>query len=113
MSGDWHDWLRQHACGFPVRGADVSVLSTPTEFYQTLTALTSGTRQRLVLSSLYTGGDGALEQELVRSVAGHLRCHPEVQATVVMDGARCSRSFGPLSSSALLGQLQAASTKYG
>eukprot|EP00899_Mesostigma_viride_P020113 jgi/Mesvir1/28102/Mv04686-RA.4 len=100
--------LRKLAPVFPVNAENIQLLKTPAELYAALNEGVSASRERVVLASLYIG-TGSLEQALVSRLAKHLAAHPQLRATVLVDGMRGTRreatSDGrPSSSLALLGQ---------
>eukprot|EP00250_Pteridium_aquilinum_P015737 c22734_g1_i1 orf=1351-2520(-) len=82
--------LAKHAIAFPVKGHNVEVLYSPSQFYNMLKACIRAAKDRVVISSLYIG-TGPLEQDLLDVVAESLRNNPSLQALFLFDALRSTR----------------------
>ncbi|KAB0793573.1 hypothetical protein PPYR_13193 [Photinus pyralis] len=60
-------WLSSQAPCFPVRAENITILTEPQQFYDTLIEKCRGAKERVTLSSLYVG-TGQLEQNLVQAL---------------------------------------------
>lgn len=89
---------------FALDGANVEVLSTPTEFHECLVALSRSSKERVSLASLYVG-TGAPEDELVGVLEQRLREVPGLRVRVVLDHSRGTRSTTPHNSATTLARL--------
>jgi phosphatidylserine/phosphatidylglycerophosphate/cardiolipin synthase-like enzyme len=85
--------LATQAPAFPVRGDDVQVLSTPTEYFEALLDGIAGAKHRIVLASLYLGTD-AMEQKLADAVGKAVSANPELEVTLLFDALRGTRPTG-------------------
>ncbi|KAF1336576.1 Cdp-diacylglycerol-glycerol-3-phosphate 3-phosphatidyltransferase, partial [Globisporangium splendens] len=86
---------------FPLNSERVTILPSPTAFYEQLLTNIRGAKQRVTISSLYLG-TGALERELVATIAQKLREEPDVQVTIVLDYSRGQRGGQDKSSVSML-----------
>uniref|UniRef100_K3X456 CDP-diacylglycerol--glycerol-3-phosphate 3-phosphatidyltransferase n=1 Tax=Globisporangium ultimum (strain ATCC 200006 / CBS 805.95 / DAOM BR144) TaxID=431595 RepID=K3X456_GLOUD len=86
---------------FPLNSERVTILPSPTAFYEQLLANIRAAKQRITISSLYLG-TGALERELVATIAQKLREEPNVQVTIVLDYSRGQRGGQDKSSVSML-----------
>lgn len=82
--------LAKHAVAFPVKGKNVEVLDTPSQFYESLKSCIRSAKDRIVMSALYIG-TGPLEQELLDVVAESLGSNPGLQALLLFDALRSTR----------------------
>ncbi|KAL3658523.1 hypothetical protein V7S43_016407 [Phytophthora oleae] len=96
--------LAQHSRVFPLCSSDVSLLSTPTDFYQQLLHNIQHAETRISISSLYLG-TGQLERELVDALAKRLDEKPELQVQIVLDFSRGQRGGLTASSVTMLAPL--------
>ncbi|KAL3875758.1 hypothetical protein ACJMK2_033676 [Sinanodonta woodiana] len=60
-------WMHNFVPCFEVNGGNITVLTEPVQFYETLKTMMRKARSRIVLASLYLG-TGELEQDLVDSI---------------------------------------------
>jgi len=91
--------LRAGNRAIAVDASKVSVLDSPTEFYETLIGQIERSRRRVTLASLYLG-TGEKEQRLVRALDTRMAALPELRATVLLDhnrGLRRGRGGEPSS----------------
>lgn len=96
--------LARHSRIFPLRSADVSLLPTPSAFYDALERNIRAAKTRVVLSSLYLG-TGELEARLVDAIGDALRENPALHVTVVLDHSRGQRRSAGSSSVVMLAPL--------
>jgi CDP-diacylglycerol--glycerol-3-phosphate 3-phosphatidyltransferase len=75
---------------FWVKTSDVTILSTPQEFYDTLLKHSRTATQRVSLASLYMG-TGTLEQALVNNLCKNYCQQDHLKVRIVMDGNRGTR----------------------
>ena len=75
---------------FWVHSTDVSVLSTPQEFYSELLAQSHSATNRVSLASLYLG-TGEMERSLLESLADNYRRKKDLKVRVVLDKNRGTR----------------------
>lgn len=86
----WKGFLGASSRALPLRGSNVQVLSSPSEFYSTLHELIAKSRRRIVLSSLYLGCDKK-EQALVESLRQRCREEAGLDVHVLLDSWRGCR----------------------
>ncbi|KAE8901922.1 hypothetical protein PF005_g23889 [Phytophthora fragariae] len=96
--------LARHSRLFPLRSSDVSLLPSPSAFYQTLLRNIQRAERRVSISSLYLG-TGHLEAALVDALAERLRERPELQVQIVLDYSRGQRGGLTASSVSMLAPL--------
>ena len=73
-----------------VKTSNIAILSTPTEFYETLLKHSQTAKKRISLAALYLG-TGQLEEELVRSICTNYCQKDHLKVHVVMDRNRGTR----------------------
>ncbi|KAF8607588.1 hypothetical protein BDV93DRAFT_435284 [Ceratobasidium sp. AG-I] len=73
---------------FDVPGGDISVLETPSEFYQTLLAMIARAKQRIHISSLYIGEN---ETQLITALANAMAKNGQLRLTIHVDALRSTR----------------------
>lgn len=91
---------------FPLKSERVTLLPSPTAFYEQLLANVRAATTRITISSLYLG-TGALERALVDEIAIKLRTSPQVQVKIVLDYSRGQRGGQDRSSVSMLKRLLA------
>ncbi|KAJ0395020.1 hypothetical protein ATCC90586_002786 [Pythium insidiosum] len=96
--------LARHSRVFPLRSADVSIIPSPTAFYEQLVANIRHAQHRVTISSLYLG-TGELERHLVDAIAQRLAENPSLRVTIVLDHSRGQRGGQLKSSVAMLTRL--------
>lgn len=82
--------LARHSRVFPLRSSNVSLLSTPTAFYQRLLRNIEHAETRISISSLYLG-TGELERKLVDALVSRLHARPQLYVQIVLDYSRGQR----------------------
>lgn len=82
---------------FRLAGNEISVLSSPRAFFESLLENISTAERKISVSSLYIG-TGDLERKLVDCLRARLDANPNVKAQIVLDYARAQRN-GPADSS--------------
>ncbi|KAJ3607944.1 hypothetical protein NHX12_024995 [Muraenolepis orangiensis] len=98
-------WMAEHTPAFRVPGTHIHMLSSPSQFYQTIKSRIKTAKRRVVMASLYLG-TGPLEQELVDCVEEALvRSQdqgdgPALKVSILLDYMRGSR--GQLNSRTML-----------
>lgn len=88
-----HHLLSARAPCIPVASQDVRVLSSPTEFYDTILELVRSSQKRVLLSSLYLG-TGSHELALVAALRARMAEQPDLQVDVLLDFLRGTRQVG-------------------
>jgi CDP-diacylglycerol--glycerol-3-phosphate 3-phosphatidyltransferase len=96
MCSRLHNVLSRHAPRFPQPAHGIRVLSTPSDFYQSLLSGIARAKSRILLSSLYLGG-GAQSSALARALLDAKRVRPSLQVTLVFDALRSARRDAALS----------------
>ncbi|KAF4033448.1 PLD-like domain [Phytophthora infestans] len=96
--------LARHSRLFPLRSSDVTLLATPTDFYQQLVHNIQLAETRISISSLYLG-TGQLESDLVGALATRLKERPHLQVQIVLDYSRGQRGGVTASSVTMLAPL--------
>lgn len=91
---------------FPLKSERVTLLPSPSAFYNQLLINVRAATTRITISSLYLG-TGALERALVDEIARKLRSSPQVQVTIVLDYSRGQRGGQDRSSVSMLKRLLA------
>lgn len=91
---------------FPLKSEHVTILPSPTAFYEQLLANIRNAKHRITISSLYLG-TGKLEREFVAAIAQKLRANPEVRVKIVLDYSRGQRGGQENSSVSMLKPLLA------
>lgn len=93
-------WLVTVAPCFPVNGKDITILTEPEEFYNTLLTNCSNAKERITLVSLYLGS-GNLEQKLLESIRNNNSYqNKKLSINILLDYTRGSR--GKLNSRTML-----------
>ncbi|RHY00444.1 hypothetical protein DYB36_007885 [Aphanomyces astaci] len=98
--GDVIDDLRESTPSFPLDGSDVTILHSPSDFYNQLLHNIRHATTRISISSLYIGND-ALSRELVQALHDACKATPSLEVSIVLDYSRGQRG-GPTSSVAVL-----------
>ncbi|KAH9497074.1 CDP-diacylglycerol--glycerol-3-phosphate 3-phosphatidyltransferase [Dermatophagoides farinae] len=75
---------------FHVHSSNISVIKTPTDFYETLKSLSDQSTKRICISSLYIGTDH-LEQDLIQSFSQAKSKSPELNLNILLDYNRATR----------------------
>ena len=101
--------LSRQCRGLPARGADIEILDTPTDFFNTLLSLVSTATQHLTLSSLYLG-TGPLETQLVAAIQRRCEQQPQLKVHILLDYYRGTRDVSGHSSITALQPLLALNT---
>ncbi|KAF0852466.1 mitochondrial CDP-diacylglycerol--glycerol-3-phosphate 3-phosphatidyltransferase [Andalucia godoyi] len=78
------------AIRLPNAASQVRVLSSPTEFYNTLLERLGSSRRRVILGSLYLGDASPLEQRLLQGIHASLSSIRQLEVRLLLD---CSRSM--------------------
>ncbi|GAB9474550.1 Cdp-diacylglycerol-glycerol-3-phosphate 3-phosphatidyltransferase [Globisporangium polare] len=91
---------------FPLKSERVTLLPSPSAFYEQLLANVRAATTRITISSLYLG-TGTLERALVDEIALKLRANPDVQVKIVLDYSRGQRGGQSHSSVSMLKRLLA------
>jgi len=89
--------LSRQCRGLPARGADIEILDTPTDFFNTLLHLISTATQHITLSSLYLG-TGPLETQLVAAIQRRCEEQPQLKVHILLDYYRGTRDVNGHSS---------------
>ncbi|KAG8891377.1 CDP-diacylglycerol--glycerol-3-phosphate 3-phosphatidyltransferase, partial [Tulasnella sp. 403] len=84
---------------FSLSGDSVKVLSSPKEFYNTLTDMINRAKRRIVLSSLYIG---TAESDLIRTLHNALHRNPDLTLDLHLDYLRSTRPETPSTAEFLL-----------
>ena len=82
--------LSRQCRGLPAKGADIEIINTPTDFYNTLLTLIDSATQHITLSSLYLG-TGPLEQKLVAAIQARCQQIPSLRVHILLDYYRATR----------------------
>nr|XP_039273700.1 CDP-diacylglycerol--glycerol-3-phosphate 3-phosphatidyltransferase, mitochondrial-like [Styela clava] len=89
--GHEFSWLSRYAPEFCVKGENIEILETPTDFYQRLKSEAKNAQKRVVLAALYLG-NGGLEEDLVGSVIDAAKkTDNNVKVDILLDYVRGSR----------------------
>ncbi|KAJ6788718.1 hypothetical protein PWT90_10056 [Aphanocladium album] len=96
--------LDKLAPSIDVRGEQVQILRTPSEFYETLKERIRNAKSRIFLSTLYIGKS---ERELIETLQESLRRNPEVKLSILTDCLRGTREAPDPSCASLLAPLVA------
>ncbi|XP_053309022.1 CDP-diacylglycerol--glycerol-3-phosphate 3-phosphatidyltransferase, mitochondrial [Spea bombifrons] len=85
-------WIGNLVPEFGISSSDVKILSTPSEFYQSMKTQIKAAKKRIVMASLYLG-TGSLEQELVDAIEETLRSpeSSDLRVSILLDFTRGSR----------------------
>ena len=95
-------FLSKEVPGFAVKGANVNVMTEPSQFYNELCALAASAKQRTVLATLYVG-TGFKEQTLLDNVKKSLQeTDGEVKVKILLDYCRGTRDVKGKSSCTML-----------
>ncbi|CAE6392358.1 unnamed protein product [Rhizoctonia solani] len=73
---------------FQLQGKNVSILTKPNEYYQTLLDMISRAKQRIVISSLYIG---ETEHQLISALSDALSRKSRLEVTIQVDALRSTR----------------------
>ena len=101
--------LSRQIRGLPARGADIDIIDTPTDFYNTLLALIASATEHITLSSLYLG-TSPLETQLVAAIQRRCEQQPQLRVHVLLDYYRGTRDVSGHSSVTVLQPLLALNT---
>ncbi|PHH62606.1 hypothetical protein CDD81_6840 [Ophiocordyceps australis] len=96
--------LDRMAPSFDVSGDNVTILSTPAEFYATLKGRIQKAKRRIFLSTLYIGRS---EQDLIAVLCEALRRTPDLTVSILTDALRGTREAPEASCASLLAPLVA------
>jgi CDP-diacylglycerol---glycerol-3-phosphate 3-phosphatidyltransferase len=96
--------LARYSRVFPLHSEHVTIIPTPTAFYDQLVANIRRAQHRITISSLYLG-TGELERKLVDAIADKLRENPDIQVKIVLDYSRGQRGGQDRSSVTMFKQL--------
>ncbi|PKS07277.1 hypothetical protein jhhlp_005879 [Lomentospora prolificans] len=94
--------LDKLAPSFDIKGSDIRILRTPTDFYETLKEKIRKAERRVFLSTLYIGKS---EQELIDTLAEALRNNPKLTVSILTDALRGTREAPNPSCASLLAPL--------
>ncbi|KAM3457469.1 hypothetical protein NHJ6243_007806 [Beauveria neobassiana] len=87
-----------------LRGDQIQILKTPSEFYETLKERIRNAKSRIFLSTLYIGKS---ERELIETLQEALRLNPELKLSILTDCLRGTREAPDPSCASLLAPLVA------
>ncbi|KXJ93456.1 hypothetical protein Micbo1qcDRAFT_183204 [Microdochium bolleyi] len=87
---------------FQIKGSQIEILKTPTEFYETLKTRIRTAKRRIFLSTLYIGKS---EKELIATIHSALRDNPELEVSILTDALRGTREAPEPSCASLLAPL--------
>ncbi|KAL3959352.1 hypothetical protein ACCO45_007514 [Purpureocillium lilacinum] len=96
--------LDRMAPSFDVRGGDIRILRTPTDFYETLKDRIRNAKHRIFLSTLYIGKS---ERELIDTLRDALARNPDLKLSILTDALRGTRESPDPSCASLLAPLVA------
>ncbi|KAL9647417.1 hypothetical protein ABK040_006780 [Willaertia magna] len=82
--------LNNYSPCFPIHSENVSILKTPTEFYNSLIKNIKQSKNRIILSSLYLG-IGENELNLIKEIDNSLNENKELKITILLDYLRGTR----------------------
>ncbi|KAH7318133.1 phosphatidylglycerophosphate synthase [Stachybotrys elegans] len=91
--------LDRMAPSFDIRGDQIQIIKTPTEFYETLKDRIRSAKHRIFLSTLYIGKS---ERELIATLGEALRQNPKLKLSILTDALRGTREAPEPSSASLL-----------
>lgn len=94
--------LDRMAPSFDLRGEQINIIKTPSEFYETLKDRIRNARKRIFLSTLYIGKS---ERELIETLQEALRKNPELKLSILTDALRGTREAPNPSCASLLAPL--------
>jgi CDP-diacylglycerol--glycerol-3-phosphate 3-phosphatidyltransferase len=80
--------LDRVAPSFDLRGDQIEVIQTPTEFYETLKDRIRNAKRRIFLSTLYIGKS---ERELLETLRDAMKQNPELKLSILTDALRGTR----------------------
>jgi phosphatidylserine/phosphatidylglycerophosphate/cardiolipin synthase-like enzyme len=87
--------LQRALCGVArplgVRGDDVRVLASPSDYEAALLHGFATAKKRVVMASLYWGAEAPRERALLAALAAAARSRPELEVTVLLDALRGTR----------------------
>lgn len=89
---------------FEVQPSQIEILSTPSDFYETLKAKISNAKRRVYLSTLYIG---KTEHELISVIRDALQRNPDLKVSFLTDALRGTRETPQPSCASLLAPLVA------
>ncbi|OAA57178.1 CDP-diacylglycerol-glycerol-3-phosphate 3-phosphatidyltransferase [Cordyceps fumosorosea ARSEF 2679] len=96
--------LDKLAPSIDLRGDQIQILKTPSEFYETLKERIRNAKSRIFLSTLYIGKS---ERELIDALRDALRCNPDLTLSILTDCLRGTREAPDPSCASLLAPLVA------
>ncbi|PBP18467.1 CDP-diacylglycerol-glycerol-3-phosphate 3-phosphatidyltransferase [Diplocarpon rosae] len=102
MLGPFTNELDRITPKFQLRGSQISVLRSPSEFYETLKGKILGAENRIFLSTLYIGKS---EHELIATLQKALRAKPKLKLSILTDALRGTRESPEASCASLLAPL--------
>ncbi|SPQ21572.1 47213538-8579-4440-a9c7-22a2a594c20b [Thermothielavioides terrestris] len=94
--------LDRIAPSFKINGAQIQVLQSPAEFYETLKHKIRNAERRIFLSTLYIGRS---EKELILTLQETLRAKPQLRLSILTDALRGTREAPHPSCASLLAPL--------
>ncbi|OTB01755.1 hypothetical protein M426DRAFT_211531 [Hypoxylon sp. CI-4A] len=94
--------LDKIAPSFKIKGSQIHILKTPTDFYETLKARIRSAKKQIFLSTLYIGKS---EKELITTLQEALRANPELKLSILTDALRGTREAPEPSCASLLAPL--------
>lgn len=84
-------WLTSASPCFSIKADNITILTEPREFYDTLVKNCATASRRITLASLYLG-NGGLEQKLVQSLINNQNLiHGKLKINILLDHMRASR----------------------
>jgi len=97
---------------FPISPEHVSIIETPTKFYEGLVEGIQRSKERVVLSSLYLGTDHH-EQKIVQELDSALTRENNLQVVILLDYLRGTRHTSDTNKTSSLSMLEPLVEKYG
>ncbi|KAK4223595.1 hypothetical protein QBC38DRAFT_487384 [Podospora fimiseda] len=94
--------LDRIAPSFKINGSQITVLQSPTQFYETLKEKIRKAERRIFLSTLYIGKS---EKELIATLQEALRAKPNLKLSILTDALRGTREAPEPSCASLLAPL--------
>ena len=84
--------LDSHLPRFSVKSENISILESPTAFYEEILHMVSSAKKRLVLASLYFSNETEIEKALLTAIEAQLYRESALEVTIVLDKNRMQRS---------------------
>ncbi|KAG2379032.1 hypothetical protein C9374_007670 [Naegleria lovaniensis] len=107
-----HEMISKHAPCFPIDPDHVSIIDTPSKFYDGLIDGIQNARERVVLSSLYLG-TGTQEQKIVDELEKALEREKDLQVVILLDYLRGTRQTSETKKDSSVSMLEGLVKKFG